>query len=211
MRTLIAPTLAFALAACSPDVLTTPDAATADAAEVGADASPEASADVAPVDVIVDAAACDANLSSDPENCGACGRRCRFDGAASTCVAGVCALGACAQGYANCDGNAANGCETDTTTSAANCGACGRAVDVMADPANCGACGRACPQPLNATATCVMGACGRSACARGFDDCDGRADNGCEASITNDPANCGACGRRCSGAAMRCVDNACAN
>jgi hypothetical protein len=34
--------------------------------------------------------------------------------------------GTCGMGFSNCDGNDANGCETDTTT-ATNCGACGKA------------------------------------------------------------------------------------
>jgi hypothetical protein len=34
---------------------------------------------------------------------------------------------ACAPGFGDCDGNAANGCETDTRTSAAHCGMCGHA------------------------------------------------------------------------------------
>ena len=40
---------------------------------------------------------------------------------------GVCALGACDGSYGNCDGNPANGCETDLRTTVTSCGACGRA------------------------------------------------------------------------------------
>jgi hypothetical protein len=42
------------------------------------------------------------------------------------CTAGACTL-TCAATYGNCDGTLANGCETLTTTSAANCGMCGHA------------------------------------------------------------------------------------
>ena len=45
-----------------------------------------------------------------------------FAGAGS-CVAGACVF-ACTAPRANCDSMAANGCETDLSTSAANCGAC---------------------------------------------------------------------------------------
>jgi hypothetical protein len=38
----------------------------------------------------------------------------------------ICAMAACSAGTSDCDGNAANGCETDVRT-AANCGACGHA------------------------------------------------------------------------------------
>jgi hypothetical protein len=34
----------------------------------------------------------------------------------------------CAAGFGDCDGNAANGCETDTRTSVSHCGACGTGV-----------------------------------------------------------------------------------
>ncbi len=35
-----------------------------------------------------------------------------FANASATCSGGACALGACNSGFSNCDGNAANGCET---------------------------------------------------------------------------------------------------
>jgi hypothetical protein len=34
-------------------------------------------------------------------------------------------------------------------------------------------------------------------CTAGFADCDGKQDNGCEANLTRDKKNCGACGNRC--------------
>lgn len=58
------------------------------------------------------------SLDGDSRNCGACGRTCA---AGQTCSGGICCAGV---GVANCDGNAANGCETDVTTND-NCGACG--------------------------------------------------------------------------------------
>jgi hypothetical protein len=51
---------------------------------------------------------------------------------------------------------------------------------------------------------CDDGGC---ACAPGFDNCDGTFSNGCEANLSSDPANCGACGNACSGGA--CVAGAC--
>jgi hypothetical protein len=41
-----------------------------------------------------------------------------------TCVAGSC-QSTCAPGFADCDGNAANGCEADLLTNGRNCGGCG--------------------------------------------------------------------------------------
>ena len=52
------------------------------------------------------------NLQTDPAHCGAC------------------AVTACAANFADCDGNAANGCEFDTGASLAHCGACGRACTI---------------------------------------------------------------------------------
>ncbi|MDX9721034.1 MAG: MXAN_6577-like cysteine-rich protein [Myxococcota bacterium] len=57
-------------------------------------------------------------------NCGACGNSCGSGGNASrSCTSGVCTL-LCNSGYANCDNNPSNGCETSLSTST-NCGACG--------------------------------------------------------------------------------------
>jgi RHS repeat-associated protein len=54
---------------------------------------------------------CEAVLSSDPSNCGACGKSCAAPNATGLCTAGQCAL-ACNQGFSDCDGKASNGCET---------------------------------------------------------------------------------------------------
>ncbi len=78
------------------------------------------------------------DTATDPAHCGACGRACPAPaGAVGTCAAGVCGT-TCAPGRADCDGNAANGCETDATLNG-----------------NCGVCGRTCTSP----AACVSGTC----------------------------------------------------
>ncbi|MCP3140949.1 Ig-like domain-containing protein [Pyxidicoccus xibeiensis] len=64
---------------------------------------------------------CEADLMTDEGNCGACGTTC--DGAASAsavCGAGTCGLG-CAVGTFDCDGAAANGCESSTACDSAVC------------------------------------------------------------------------------------------
>ncbi|MEZ4394935.1 MAG: hypothetical protein R3A48_27990 [Polyangiales bacterium] len=167
-------------------------------------------------------------------NCGACGNACApRAGATVSCSGGACRF-ACAAGRADCDANAANGCEVDATSSLAHCGACGRAcgpfanasaacragacgigacnagfADCDGDPANgcevnlntdvahCGRCGGACSRTNIPTPTCVAGVCGGT-CAAGFNDCNRDRADGCEADLSNDPANCGACGSRCS-------------
>ncbi|MBP6830939.1 MAG: hypothetical protein KA978_09145 [Deltaproteobacteria bacterium] len=97
---------------------------------------------------------------------------------AATCAGGLCGF-TCAGEYADCDGAAANGCETDTRTSAASCGRCGAA----------------CPGAPNASPTCASGLCGVS-CAAGFANCDGLASNGCESALSS-ASNCGRCGNAC--------------
>ena len=103
--------------------------------------------------------ACVSNTTT--ANCGTCGTVCAASGANTTavCASGQCAL-VCNAGFADCDGNVATGCETNT------------ASDVL----NCGACGNACPIPANATATCANGQCGFT-CNTGFVlDTDGTCD-----------------------------------
>jgi hypothetical protein len=50
-------------------------------------------------------------LETDPDNCGACGVSCVVANAESMCVDGDCAVGECDPGFADCDGDIANGCE----------------------------------------------------------------------------------------------------
>jgi formylglycine-generating enzyme required for sulfatase activity len=67
------------------------------------------------------------DVSADPTNCGACGNECAAPpNAAATCARSRCGL-ACNVGFGDCDGGAANGCEVDLRSTAAHCGACGRA------------------------------------------------------------------------------------
>ena len=79
------------------------------------------------------------DTTSDINNCGGCGRACNTPNGTSVCSNGTCGVGSCNAGFANCDGNAANGCETF----------------LMTDPHNCGTCGNACATGY----TCVSGVC----------------------------------------------------
>jgi hypothetical protein len=108
---------------------------------------------------------------------------------------GTCAVGACTAPFGDCDVMARNGCETDTRTSVAHCGGCGRAC-----------------MPPNATGTCVDGAC-TARCDEGFGDCDRNVTNGCEADTRASATHCGGCGRACApvpGAAVACMGSVCA-
>jgi hypothetical protein len=129
---------------------------------------------------------CEVDLRTSPSHCGACGSACTAGpNATAACAMGRCVT-TCVEGFADCDGDAANGCEVNTRTNAASCGACGRV----------------CPDGANASAVCAMGTCGLT-CNAGFADCDGMSANGCEASL-GATGSCGRCGNACSGATPVC-------
>lgn len=183
---------------------------------------------------------CEVDLQGDLANCGACAAACGSANASAACDAGTCQI-ACDAGFGNCDGSAANGCETDLLADPASCSACGAACDATngtascsagacgigcsagfadcdGDPANgcevdlstnaghCGACGTVCGS-VNGAGTCSAGLCVTS-CDPGFASCDGSAANGCEVTLASDLANCGACGTTCSSAGGTAACNA---
>jgi collagen triple helix repeat protein len=135
---------------------------------------------------------CETNINFDTANCGGCGTMC-FPAAngTSACTNGVCGIGSCNAGFADCDKNPSNGCETNLANNVFSCGACGLA---------CGA--------PNGTPACIGGACTVASCNAGFANCDGVASNGCEMNLLTSAINCGACGRTC-GAGLSCVNGNC--
>jgi len=120
----------------------------------------------------------DLTTSSD---CGACGNQCVAANGIADCVGGHCAIATCDNGFADCDGDPANGCE----------------ANVGSDPANCGFCGHECTV-ANGTAGCALGQCTIASCAPGFADCDETPVDGCETDTATNPSNCGACGNDCN-------------
>jgi len=110
---------------------------------------------------------------------------CVFPNASATCGdAGACAIGACNNGFLDCDGVAANGCEVIPATN----------VD------NCGQCGRACSNLNTISRRCVNSVC-MPACALGFDSCTSpaapAADDGCERPARSN-TSCGSCNNDCT-------------
>jgi len=98
--------------------------------------------------------------------------------------------GACAGGWADCNGNPSDGCETNLSTSVAHCSACNSPCSVA-----------------NATATCSGGQC-TFTCIAPFADCDGMSSNGCEVNTDTSDAHCGGCGYACS---LSCNAGVCCN
>jgi hypothetical protein len=72
------------------------------------------------------ATGCETSLTT-LSNCGACGNVCSLPHATATCATGACQIATCDAGFADCDGIAATGCETNLINDLNNCGACGHA------------------------------------------------------------------------------------
>ncbi|MBI5499484.1 MAG: SUMF1/EgtB/PvdO family nonheme iron enzyme [Deltaproteobacteria bacterium] len=134
-------------------------------------------------------ASCDADTSSDPNNCGSCGNRCTLPFAYNGCVDGVCVVDRCVFDHYDF------------------------VVDDPADPETMG-CETFCHPSITTGACtgCVSptsgGECDTS-CNHIDDDCNGTADDCVD--ITSDPDDCGVCGRRCRypNATGACVDSEC--
>ncbi|HEX7481741.1 MAG TPA: hypothetical protein VF331_28300 [Polyangiales bacterium] len=121
---------------------------------------------------------CETDLSS-AGNCGFCGHACGpFAHATAACKTGACAIGQCDSGYADCDGDASNGCEVN--------------VHTLGD---CGGCGKSCSVP-NGQPSCATGVCTLSMCDPGRADCNASLADGCETDLTL-PDHCGSCGNDC--------------
>ncbi|MHB1845963.1 MAG: hypothetical protein ACYCWW_14150, partial [Deltaproteobacteria bacterium] len=117
------------------------------------------------------------------------GTTCSLPNAQGDCAGGACQIASCDPGYSNCDGIAANGCETPLGSSQ-----------------NCAACGNACSAPgPDQTSACVSGGC-QLTCAPGYASVDGFCGNfggafqqnvggcsstPCERSNPLDPGACG--------------------
>lgn len=154
--------------------------------------------------------ACVSNLNSDPKNCGRCGHICSNAHGSPVCNGGRCQI-ACDSGYGDCNGSGSpappdDGCEIKLNV-----------PDSSGSVANCGECGAACVRRAYTTIDlqqCALGVCARN-CFAGLADCDNNRNDpacvgsgcGCESNITNDAAQCGACGHACLGGA--CVNSVC--
>lgn len=102
------------------------------------------------------------DLATDPRNCGACGVVCAAVQGEAVCDDGVCVLGDCDEGWGDCDGDPATGCETAVEGCADDCATtCGSVGTVDCTDA----CAPICLAPVEA-------------CTAQDDDCDGACDEG---------------------------------
>jgi hypothetical protein len=137
---------------------------------------------------------CETDTSNSVDHCGSCANSCpAVANGTRACSNSACGIGSCSTGFADCNGNAGDGCEVHTTSDVNNCGGCGAAF--------------VCATPPNGNPSCVNSVCGLGTCATGYSNCDGNAANGCEKNTTNDAANCGGCGIVCGSGS--CVNSAC--
>lgn len=70
------------------------------------------------------------DIWSDPDNCGACGITCLATNASTTCDVGDCEIDVCEDGFGDCDGDPATGCEAEVACTpgeacATECGSVG--------------------------------------------------------------------------------------
>ncbi len=120
------------------------------------------------------------DVQLDAENCGECGHACTQG---MYCANGECQ---CPAGKFDCDGNAANGCESSIR------------CDMICEDSSKVACGNG--TCCNAKSEC----CGDSCCGEGTTCCGG---NAC-VNVKSDAQNCGKCGHACKNG-NACVDGAC--
>jgi hypothetical protein len=68
---------------------------------------------------------CEADLLSDGKHCGGCAVSCQRPGTVASCELGVCKVVRCEEGWGDCNGEGADGCEAELGSSSSHCGACG--------------------------------------------------------------------------------------
>lgn len=124
---------------------------------------------------------CETTTSNDPQHCGGCDTVCALAHATPKCDAGQCGVAGCDDGFADCNGLPADGCEANLGSDALHCGTCQKACAFA-----------------HASSMCNGGVCGMGACDAGYANCNGLTSDGCEANIGTDALNCGGCGHLCA-------------
>ena len=119
---------------------------------------------------------CEADVTADAKHCGTCENACSSSFATPACESSTCVIETCDSGHDDCNHDANDGCETDLTS----------------DATNCGSCQASCTNP-NGTTACVQSVCVPECTGNGA-NCDADPNNGCETDLQTDAKNCGTCG-----------------
>jgi hypothetical protein len=137
---------------------------------------------------------CETNLLTTTAHCGACRARCDLDNATSFCAGGECQIQDCIAPYDRCNTDPADGCETNISNDAENCGGCGMACSDDHGEARC------------EDSECEID------CEDDYDDCNDNRADGCETWLSRDVLNCGGCEEACEaqeGWTPYCSDGEC--
>jgi hypothetical protein len=118
------------------------------------------------------------------------GTTCTVASGEGACVDGSCTVEACDDGFADCNGDADDGCESPLDTSVEHCGVCG--VSCVGDAFD-GVCDEGVCQLRDSTPWVY---------------CEAPRPGVRPVNLTNDAENCGACGEEC-GAMSTCEDGVC--
>jgi hypothetical protein len=121
---------------------------------------------------------CEVHTSADVNNCGGCGIKCSVANGTAGCTNSVCSVAGCNSGWGDCLNGYTDGCETNTTTSNTNCGACGKS------------CATTCVGNVAST-SCSASTCSVTSCSAGFNNNDGVCANGCECPSSTTINTCG--------------------
>jgi hypothetical protein len=108
---------------------------------------------------------CETDTEQSLQHCGGCDKPCALAHAAESCVSGSCVLGQCESNFSDCNLVASDGCESNTLT----------------DTANCGACQHSCASEFpGGLVSCSSGQCQLDGCSLGFVDLNSNPSDGCE-------------------------------